>query len=383
MPGAAEYKKFLKGHKRSMIEELKRYCRIESCSRDKEGVDEVGSAVADAWEKLGFSSEVVGQEASGNHIIARRSGTGPGRLLCHMHLDTTQPKGTIEEQPVEERGDRVYGPGIHDMKGGWVVLLGAFRALDACGVRNLPTTTVFMCGDEELGSPTGRRYIEAEARNADWQVVMEPARKGGALCTARGAVGAVYLTVHGQFAPATSGEGRSAILEAAHLILQLNGLSQPERDRLVNVGIIEAGTARQAVPAKAWLSVDVRARNKYEGEELVRSIAEIANRNVVPGTNTVISGGITRPAFPRNAGNVGMFRIAQEVGKEIGLQISEAPTDRGGSDGSFGAAMGLASLDGLGVVGGQENGRQYIVANSLYERGALLAGTISRLSELL
>ena len=374
---------YLRSIEREQIEELKRYCAIESGSRDKEGIDRVGSEVRRAWEELDFLTQTIPVEQTGNHIVARHRGNGRGRLLCHMHLDTTQPRGTLAEHPVTERDGKIYGPGIHDMKGGWLVLLGAFRALRDAGWDGLESATIFLCGDEELGSPTARSHIEDECRNADWQVIMEPAREGGNLGTSRGLVGAIYLTVHGEFASATSGGGASAIVEAAHKILAISKLSELHKKKLLNVGIVEGGTARQAVAHKAWLSIDVRAQTQEDGEDLVRKVRAIANEVDVHGTHTVMTGGITRPAFPRNPGNVRMFRIAQEIGREIGLNLEEAPTQVGGSDGNFGAAMGLPSLDGMGVVGGNEAGRQFAIASSLAERGALLAGLIERLPELL
>ena len=382
MSDTQRYFSFLKGQQAAMADEVKRYCAIESCSRDKEGIDRVGPVVAAAWQELGFTIETIPQAESGNHIIARRRGKGRGRLLCHMHLDTTQPRGTISAQPVEQKDGRIYGPGITDMKGGWIVLLGAFRALRDAGWDDLHEITVFMCGDEELGSPTGRPHIEAEVRRADWQVIMEPSRTGP-LVISRGVVGAIYCTIQGEVGDVAGQGGASAIAEAAHMILALEALSVPERGKTLRVGIVEAGTARQAMPLRAWLSIDLRSQSQEDADDLVEGARRIAERAFVPGTKTVMTGGITRPLFKRNEGNVRMLRLAEEAGREIGLEITEAPLSRGGSDGNFGAAMGLASLDGLGPGGGSEGDRQFIYADALAQKGALLAGVISRLPELL
>ncbi|MGH7086443.1 MAG: peptidase dimerization domain-containing protein, partial [Acetobacteraceae bacterium] len=196
-------------------------------------------------------------------------------------------------------------------------------------------------------------------------------------------VGAIYLTIDGEFAPATSGQGASAVIEAAHKILALERLSDKSRGTLLNVGLIEGGSARQAVPARAWLSVDLRASNQKDAEELVAGVRAIAGEVSTPGTKTVMSGGITRPAFPRNDANLRVLRMAQDVGRGLGLDLEEAPTSRGGSDGSFGAAMGVPSLDGLGPTGGRDHRGQYVIAASLPERAALLAGVIERLPDLL
>ena len=276
MAGVEDHYRYLKGQLPSLVDELKRYCAIESCSRDKQGVDRVGPVVAEAWRQLGFSTEMLSCQQSGNHWVARRRGSGRGRLLCHLHLDTTQPRGTIVEQPIEEHSDRVYGPGIFDMKGGWVVLLSAFRALAATEWDALESATVFMCGDEELGSPTGRPHIEELCRTADRQVVMEPSR-GWALTISRCLVGAIYLTVQGVPDDTPAGNaGSSAISEATRKIPMLEALSKPGRGSRIRVGIVEAGTSRQALPLKAWLSIDLRATSQSDGESLVAAVREIA-----------------------------------------------------------------------------------------------------------
>lgn len=383
MTAAQDFRGFLQSSLSASVEELKGYVEIESCSRDKEGVDRVGPLVARAWEELGFEIEVLPQSLTGNHIVARRRGSGRGRLLCHLHLDTTQPRGTISEQPIEERDGRVYGPGILDMKGGWVVLLSAFRALRKADWDGLGEATVFMCGDEELGSPTGRPHIEELSRAADWQVIMEPSRSWS-LTTSRGVVGAIYLTVHGRADDSPEqAEGVSAIAEAARKIPALEALSDAGRGARVRVGIVEAGASRQTLPLRAWLSVDLRARTQEDGESLVAGVERIAASPHLPGCRTEMEGGITRPLFRRNPGNVQLLEVARRVGQELDLTITEAPMAIGGSDGNFGAALGLPSLDGMGALGGTEANRQFIYRDALAPKGALLAGVIRELPGLL
>lgn len=120
MTGVNDFHRFLDSGLDASVEELKGYLEVESCSRDKEGVDRVGTLVAKAWEELGFEIEVLPQEHSGNHLVARRRGAGRGRLLCHMHRDTTQPRGTVTERPIEERDGPIYAAcslGVLDQAG--------------------------------------------------------------------------------------------------------------------------------------------------------------------------------------------------------------------------------------------------------------------------
>ncbi len=378
------YEAYANDHLAETADELMRYVAIESGSRDKAGVDRVGLAVGEAFGALGFTIERIAETECGDHLVARRSGGGAGRLLALIHLDTVWPPGSLATNPCRIEGGRVYGPGTRDMKGGWVVLLSALRALRAAGWDGLAETTVFMTGDEELGSPHGRPWIEKAAREADWALVMEPARENGGLVTRRGMVGAVSLEIRGAATHATNRHlGASAIVEAAHKILALEALTDVERGVLVNVGIVEAGNARQVVPDRADLSIDLRAPDSEAAEALVARVSEIAERTTVPGTETVMSGGITRPAFETSAGTDRLLRLAQECGRPLGLTLDGMYT-RAGSDGNFTAALGVPTLDGLGPEGGDgASRRENILLASVPRRAALLAGIIAELPGLL
>lgn len=375
---------YLKDDEAAIVSELERYVTIESGSREKAEVDRVGHAVSEAFSALGFTIERIAETECGDHLVARRSGSGVGRLLVLIHLDTVWPPGSLATNPFRVENGRVYGPGTRDMKGGWVVLLAALRALRAAGWDGLAETTVFMTGDEELGSPHGRPWIEREARAADWALVMEPARENGGLVTRRGMVGAVSFAIQGAATHATNRQlGASAIVEAAHKILALEALTDMERGVLVNVGIVEAGNARQVVPDRASLSIDLRAPGAEEADALIARVRDIAAQTAVAGTRTVMSGGITRPAFEPSAGTERLLRLAQECGRPLGLTLAGMYT-RAGSDGNFTAALGVPTLDGLGPEGGDgASRRENILLETVPRRAALLAGIIAGLPGLL
>lgn len=368
----------------AMVDELGRYVGIESGSRDKAGVDRAGYAVAEAFRELGFTVERLPEGECGDHLVARRHGGGRGRLLALIHLDTVWPRGTLAENPFRVEDGRAFGPGVLDMKGGWVVLLWALRALRDAGWDGLASITVFLTGDEELGSPAGRPWIEREARAADWALVMEPARENGDLVTQRGMVGAVHFDILGITAHTVAAErGASAITEAAYKILALERLTDAARGALVNVGTIEGGSARQVVPDRVRLSVDLRAPSADLAGELLARVTAIAEARQVAGTTTVMTGGITRPAFEPSAGTERLLRLAQECGRALGLSLNGAAT-RAGSDGSFAAALGVPTLDGLGPQGANAVSRQeYVLVDSLPQRAALLASLIAGLPALL
>jgi glutamate carboxypeptidase len=384
MPELKLFHDYLKDQQDGLVTELGRYVKIESGSREKAGVDRVGYSVSDAFEGLDFEIERIPEEGCGDHLVARRKGSGRGRLLALIHLDTTWPRGSLEENPFRIEDGKVYGPGIRDMKGGWIVLLGALRALRHAGWDELESVTVFMTGDEELGSPRGRQWIEKEARQADWALVMEPARDNGSMVVSRGMVGAVYFEIRGIAIHATSRHlGASAIVEAAHKILALEALTDVDKGVLVSVGLIEGGTARQILPDRVKMSIDLRAPDVKSAENLVAQVKEIAGQTTVEGTRTLMTGGITRPAFEATPASKAMLALAQECGKFFDQTI-EGIYVRSGSDGNFTGALGVPTLDGLGPESSGHSGRsEHVVIESIPRRAAILAGIISGLPGLL
>ena len=366
-----------------MVQELERYVSTESGTHDKAAVDRVGTMLSPAFEQLGFTVERVPQSQCGDHLIARHNGRGKGRLLMLIHLDTVWPTGTIDENPFRISNGSAYGPGVADMKGGWVVLLSALRALRNLGWNGLERTTVFMTGDEEQGSPTGRPLIERESQRADWVLVMEPARESGALVVERGMVGAVYLEISGRTAHTGNSErGASAIEELAHKVIAFEKLTDRQREVLVNVGLVSGGSARQVIPDRAFASIDVRAPNNKLANDLMGSIQMIAETQYVSGTSAKLSGGITRPAFDSNSGTEQLFELAQKCGQALGIDVRGERT-RAGSDGNFSSALGVPTLDGLGPQGANVCSREENLSlDSLAERSALLAGIVSRLPGL-
>ncbi len=360
-----------------------RVVNVDSGSYCKAGVDALGRLMAGELAPLGFSTDVIEETACGSHVLCRRIGQGRGRLFLSMHLDTVWPEGTVAEWPFRLDRGRATGPGVADMKGGWIVMLGALHALGGAGLDRLAQTTVLMTGDEELGSVRGRPHIERIAGESDWTLVMESAKPDGSVTVGRTAVGALYLTIRGRSAHVANDYrlGRNAIEEAAHVILALHALTDPDAERIVNVGIVRGGSARQVVADHVWLSVDLRAPDNPTADALVARIREIAAAPRTPGVTIEVEGGVTRPAWVNNPGTRRLAELAADIAREGGLPFGEI-VSRGGSDGSFTGALGVPTLDGLGIVGGNVCSRhEWADAASLVPRAALLATLIARLAE--
>jgi glutamate carboxypeptidase len=271
----------------------------------------------------------------------------------------------------------VYGPGAFDMKGGIVNTLWAMRALNALGLMPQRRVTLLITSDEETGSRSSRATIEAEAPQHDAVLVLEPAHPpSAALKTWRKGVGLYKLRVTGvsAHAGAAHDEGVNAIEELAHQILAIQRLTNYEAGTTVNVGVIGGGTRSNVIPQHAWARVDARVMNQVEAERLDAALQGLQPH--VKGAHIEVTGGINRPPMVRTPAGVALFRRAEAIAAELGFEVQETGTG-GGSDGNFTAALGVPTLDGLGVAGdGGHALHEHVIISSLPERAALLAGLL-------
>lgn len=375
-------KEFINQKKTEMLELIEHLVNIDSGSYVKKGVDQIGAILTLKFEELGFVVEVNEEQEYGNNLVIRHKNAKEPKIILLAHMDTVFPEGTVAERPFRIEGNRAYGPGVVDMKSSLVELLYAIKALDYSGSNSGENIEIILNGDEEIGSPSSRSLIEERALGKEYALVMEPARKDGSLVMARRGGGRYTLLVEGK--AAHSGiepeKGRSAIEELAYKIIQLHDLTDHEKGMSVNVGLIEGGTAVNTVSDSAVAHVDVRISEMEQGDYLEEKMKEICATTDVPGTNVVLEGEIGRPPMEHNDQTKSLFHIIKDVGEEIGVKISGTSTG-GGGDASFTAANGVATVDGLGPVGGNAHSdKEYLEIDTLPERTLLLAMTIDRLS---
>lgn len=322
---------------------------------------------------------VAGRNGFGDHLVARLPGqtNGPG-VLVMAHLDTVWPRGTLARRPFRIDGDRAYGPGIYDMKAGGYLAFEALLFLTRNGVRPELPVTVLFTSDEEVGSPTSRTLIEAEAGRARLVLVPEPGvGPGRAVVTSRKGWGRFRMHIRGK--PAHAGgnheEGRSAVVELARQILDLEAMTDYGRGVTVNVGVVHGGTRPNVVPAAAEAQIDLRVPTMMAAEELVPRI--LGRGPFSSGVELEIEGGLNRPPFERTPGVADLYQRARDIAAELGFDLPE--TSRGGvSDGNFAAALGIPTLDGLGCAGdGAHAEHEHILVSSIPERLALMIRLIA------
>jgi glutamate carboxypeptidase len=378
---AARIHTYLSDHQHDMIALLTRLIELESPSGAKPEIDRLAGLLGAEAQSLGADVQLLEQETAGSHLLARwGTGTGGTLLLCHM--DTVWQVGTLAERPIRIEQGLLYGPGALDMKGGIVNALWAMRALRDLDLLPRRRITLFLNSDEETGSTTSRPIIEALAREHDVALVIEPAQPpDGALKTERKGTGAYRVEVTGRAAHAgvDHARGINAIEELAHQILAIQRFTDYGTGTTVNVGLVGGGTRSNVVPEHAWARVDVRVTDQVQAAHLDARLRALTPR--LPGTALSVSGGIGRPPMVRTPAIAALYHRAAALAREIGLEVSEAASG-GGSDGNFTAALGLPTLDGLGVVGdGAHAAHEHVILDSLPQRAALLAALLHSLDQ--
>lgn len=300
----------------------------------------------------------------------------PGILLMG-HLDTVHPIGTLRDLPFRREGNRAWGPGILDMKGGNYLTLEALRQLQRAGIRtNLPVSVLFT-SDEEVGSPSTRDLIEAEASRHKYVLVPEPARPDGGVVTGRYAIARFNLEATGRPSHAGSrpGEGRSAIKEMARKLIEIEDMSS--ESCTFSVGVIHGGQWVNCVTTTCTgeaLSMAKRQEDLDRGVEQMLALRASSNE-----VQFKVTRGVTRPVWEPDAKGMALYEVARGIAAGLGYHINPQSSG-GGSDGNFTGAMGIPTLDGLGVAGaGAHTLDEHIMVDSLAYRGKLMAGLIAML----
>lgn len=358
-----------------ILEGVIRWVEIETPSYDGEAVNQLVDQVEERMAVLGTKIErTPGRDGFGDILKARTPWGGDGAgILVLSHLDTVHPKGSLEDVlKVRRDGDKVYGPGIYDMKAGAYIAHYALRHLVREGKETpLPITFLYI-PEEEVGSPTSRTLIEAEAKKNKYVLVTEPAREGGKIVTARKGVLHFFVSVRGRPAHAGSRhmDGRSAIKEMARQILRFEDFTDYEVGITASVGTVQGGTLINVIPAECKAEVDMRVP---DAETAKRIVAEVGGfRPFDPDCELEIEGGINRPPYEKFEGIQKLFDHAKELAAEVGFELEDLKTG-GGSDGNFTAALGIPTLDGLGADGhGAHSFDEHIYYSSLIPRTQLM-----------
>lgn len=355
-----------------LVAGIQEWIRCESPSNSPAGVAAMAERVRAQAAAAGLRTEVtpLGEEVGPLLYVGNRApDDGRPGILILGHLDTVHPIGTLQENPCRIEDDRLYGPGVYDMKAGIYLALAALGGLAQAGTTRLPVDFL-MVPDEETGSHASRPSIERYAARAKYALVCEPARPNGGKCvTARKGTGMLRLGVKGR--PAHAGmqheKGRSAIREMAHQVLALEAMTDYPSGITVSVGTIAGGTVTNTVPAQCRCVVDFRVPTMGAAETVLRRMRSLCA--IGPDVELDIDVELNRPPMEKTPASAALLAQVQSYAQQAGFALEDAPMTGGGSDANFTSAMGVPTLDGLGADGdGAHTLQEYVLVSTLSQR---------------
>lgn len=367
---------YIQARQPELVALIRQFVECESPSDSPSAVDRFVELVSDTAAPFARIRTVQGG-AFGKHLLCEMSLPGrrkTGQVLALGHSDTVWPLGALATMPFREADGRLWGPGVLDMKSGIAFFLFAARAMRELEIPAPSKVLLQINSDEEVGSESSRALTEKNAAKSKAVLVLEPGTGlDGKLKTARKGVGDYTITVHGRASHAgvDFGAGASAILELARQIDRVATFTDLKRGITVNPGVLSGGTRSNVVAAEARVEVDIRVMKLKDAPALdrkFRSLKPVDRRCTIE-----VTGGLNRPPMERSAGITQLFRTAQKLARELGVELAESMTG-GGSDGNFTAALGVPTLDGLGAVGeGAHAPNESILVERIADRAALIA----------
>ena len=364
------------------LRELETIVNIDSGSRNPAGTREVAAFLEEKYRQQGFLTELVsvGPEV-GPVLVATNAQDEPIDLLFIGHTDTVFLDGEASRRPFKIEGERLYGPGVYDMKG--CSLLTAYllenlpgklkQSLNICVIHN---------PDEEISSFYSREVIIEKAKMSKFAFVMEPSSADGSMIKER--KGIEKLKIHFKGRPSHAGdapqEGRSAINELAHWIVRMNTLIDYDAGVSVNAGTIQGGSVPNVVPEHAQMELDYRYSNPADVTAFFDMLEELQSHatEMEIGINIEVIG--KRPPMVDVPGAKALRSVFEGVGKQIDTFVSFKKSG-GVSDANFTTSVGVPTVCSIGLIGGAfHTDHEYVELDSIVQRLDLLTAVIAEMS---
>ncbi len=364
----------------ALVASLREMVSIESGTTDRAGLNRMADYAEQRLKALGLSVQRRPTSAGNSDLlVAQAKGSGRRRLMLIAHMDTVYPTGILASQPLRQDGNRLYGPGIADDKGGMAVILHALAMLRDLGWTDYAQLTVLFNGDEESGSYGSGEAIAALGAEHDAVLSFEPivakavAKAEGVLLSAAGAT-SLTMEVKGRQAHAGAApeQGRNALIELAHQVLASRDIAKAIPGAQLNWTVMNSGKTRNQIPDVAVASADVRLTAAGAAEQLVAAMrTQVAAQRLVPDTETSISMGEGRPPFVGGARTLALAKRAQAIYAELdGRPLLLHPGTGGGTDAGYAERSGKpAVLESLGLPGwGYHAKDEYVELDSIVPR---------------
>jgi len=381
--------------KAPLLDTLKDLVSIESGSGDREGLDKISDLIAGRLRALGGTVEFIEPNPAdiyrmvdtpkqiGRMVRARFTGTGTKKILMIAHMDTVYLRGMLAKQPFRVDGNRAYGLGIADDKQGIAVVLHTLAILKAMNFRDYGLVTVLINADEEVSSAGSRTTLTKLGGEHDAVFSMEGSRvDSDRLSLTTAGIAAVVLNIEGKASHAGSApeNGRNALYELAHQIMQTRDLSDPKTGLKMNWTVASAGTNRNVIPAIASATADVRVLRVADYDGIEEKVRERIKKQLIPDTKVNMTFERRRPPLELTPANAALAKHAQKIYSEVGRQLVIGDVaEGGGTDAAFAALRTKAPVlerFGLQGFGAHSSDSEYVLIDSIEPRLYLLTRMI-------
>lgn len=364
---------------------LEKLVNIDSGTGDKVSGQKASEFVAAELRALGMTVEMVPAELPTlpDNVVGTIKGKGKGRILIISHTDTVFEPGTAAKRPFRIDGTRAYGPGVIDEKGGVVEAIFALKLLRQLKHDDFAQITMLAETSEERGSPGTRALINRLLKDADVELNVEPGDLPDALTVWR--KGSTSFTIDVKGRPSHAGvapqEGRNAATELIHQLQLADTLPKSGQGVTVNLTLMNAGSRYNIIPENASATLNVRIREKPQGDEIDAILQKNAKTTVVPDTQVTVSHEASFPPLPNNASTDALATLADRIYGGAGLTLVRAGNG-GASESALAHEAGVPALDGLGPVGtGSHTEGEFVDLNSITPRLYLLTSLIIELGK--
>ena len=372
--------RYFKARQGEMANLLKDIVSCESPSGDKKAVDQCTARIVKEFKKIGAKITQIPQTDIGDLFLIEYRTAQPqvkkGQILVLTHADTVWPIGQLESMPFYFSEEKIFGPGVLDMKSGLIMIIYALKSFYELNLDLQRNIQVFVNSCEEVGHKAANDLIQQLARKSSCVLCLEPALPDGALKIRRKGRFVIRLSTEGKTAHAGSPqEGINAIEE---LIQQLKTVLRLKSKNIsLNTGMILGGENINTVPQEAYALLDIRFWTQSQAEKIMNFLINL--EPVIPGSRIKFSIEKQTPPMEHTTASAKLLSKVKQIAQSIDLELKTGKTG-GGSDASIAANMNIPTLDGLGPAGGgihAEN--EYVHISSLIERTTLLTETLLRI----
>lgn len=377
----------------AVIDTLHKLVLIESGSANLAGLNKVADFAQARLDALGAKTERI-KTSNSERVMVKGVLTGKGRLKAMLiaHMDTVYLDGILATQPYKQEGNRLYGPGIADDKGGIAVILHSLAVLQSLGWNDFATLTVLLNPDEEIGSTGSGQLIQSLAAEHDVVLSYEPtaaksvAKVEGVLLSAAGtAMATMEVKGRASHAGAAPDEGRNALIELSHQILATESIAKSIAGAQLNWTYAQSGTVRNQIPETAVATADVRLLKPDAADQLKSALAsKVQASKRVPDTHVHVKLDVGRPPYVAGERGMALAQRARAIYAELdGRALFFHPVTGGGTDAGFASASGKAAvLESLGLAGWGYHARdEYIEIDSIVPRLYLTARLLQDLGK--